>query len=425
MNLYSIIIFLTLLIDYGLNLLADFLNLRAMQTELPREFQGTYDPEAYRRSQEYTRVTTRFGIITATVNLIALLAFWFIGGFNLLDRAVRAAGFGPIFTGLIYIGLLILLRGLLSLPFRVYGTFVIEERFGFNKMTPALFFKDLLKGLALGIVLGAPLLAGLLAFFQYAGAAAWMYAWIATTLFLLFVQFIAPTWIMPIFNKFTPLGEGELREQILSYARSVHFPVEQIFVIDGSRRSSKANAFFSGFGRHQRIALFDTLIAKQTVPELVAVLAHEIGHYKKRHIVQGMALGILQTGVMLFLLSIFISHTGLYDAFYMQARSVYAGLVFFGLLFTPIESILSVFVQAFSRKNEYEADRFAAETFEQPEAMVSALKKLAVNHLSNLTPHPLHVILNDSHPPILDRIKAIRQATTSPAAERLTRRAET
>lgn len=410
MNIYGIIILAALLLDNALNLIADLLNLKAMQQELPGEFRGVYDPEAYRKSQEYTRVTTRFGLLTSTVNLVALLAFWFSGGFNLLDQFVRSGGFGPIVTGLAYIGLLVLLRGLLSLPFRIYSTFVIEQRFGFNKMTPLLFFSDLLKGTALGLLLGGPLLAAILFFFQYAGAYAWLYAWIGFTLFILFVQFIAPTWIMPIFNKFTPLGEGELKERILSYARSVDFPVEQIYVIDGSRRSTKANAFFSGFGRHKRIALFDTLMAKQTVPELVAILAHEIGHYKKKHILLGMILSIAHAGLMFFLLSIFLFRPGLYETFYMEQPSIYAGLVFFSLLFTPVESILSIFLQAFSRRNEYEADRYAAETFAQPEAMVSALKKLAIDHLSNLTPHPLHVALNDSHPPILQRIRAIREA---------------
>ena len=418
MNLYGIIILAALILDDSLNLVADLLNLKAMQRELPEEFQGLYDPEAYRKSQEYTRVRTRFEIITSTVSLVAILAFWFGGGFNLLDVWVRSGGFGPILTGLAYIGLLVLLRGLLSLPFRIYSTFVIEERFGFNKTTPALFVKDLVKGTAVGLLLGGPLLAGILFFFQFAGNFAWLYAWIAFTLFILFVQFIAPTWIMPLFNKFTPLGEGELKERILSYARSVDFPVEQIYVIDGSRRSTKANAFFSGFGRHKRIALFDTLMAKQTVPELVAILAHEIGHYKKKHILLGMILSIAHAGGTFFLLSLFLHQPGLYEAFYMEQPSIYAGLVFFGLLFTPVESILSIFFQAFSRRNEYEADRFAAETFAQPEAMVSALKKLAVDHLSNLTPHPLHVFLNDSHPPTLQRIRAIRRASQEGPSER-------
>jgi len=214
---------------------------------------------------------------------------------------------------------------------------------------------------------------------------------------------------MPLFNKFTPLEEGELRESILSYAKSVKFSLQNLFVIDGSKRSTKSNAFFTGFGKNKRIALFDTLIEKHTVAELVAVLAHEIGHYKKKHIIQGMLISILQMGVMFFLLSIFISHEGLFEAFYMENISIYAGLIFFGMLYSPIELILSIFMQIFSRKNEYEADHYAAETTKDPNSMIDALKKLSVHNLSNLTPHPLYVFLNYSHPPVLERINAIRK----------------
>lgn len=410
MNLYALIILSALLIEFGLTLAADLLNLKRLQSDLPKEVEGLYDPAAYRKSQEYTRARTTFGVITAAVHLAALLLFWFAGGFNALDQMLRREGFGPILTGTVYIGILVLGRGLLSLPFQLYSTFVIEERFGFNKTTPATFAADLMKGLLLALLLGGPLLAAILAFFEFGGPRAWLYAWGATALFILLVQLIAPTWIMPIFNKFVPLNAGELKDRILSYARSVDFPVENVFVIDGSRRSAKSNAFFTGFGKHKRIALFDTLIEKQTAPELVAVLAHEIGHYKKKHILTGMAISVLHLGMVLFLLSLFIRRQGLHDAFYMEAPSVYAGLLFFGLLYTPIEFFLSMALQALSRKNEYEADRFAVETIDRPEAMADALKKLSIQNLSNLTPHPFYVFLNYSHPPLLERIRAIRHA---------------
>jgi STE24 endopeptidase len=306
------------------------------------------------------------------------------------------------------IAILIFAKTLLSLPFSVYSTFVIEERFGFNKTTPMTFVTDLLKALGLSIIIGGPLLAGVLLFFEYTGAYAWLYCWIVMTVVMIFLQFIAPTWIMPLFNKFTPLEEGELRKSILSYADSVKFSIKNVFVMDGSKRSTKSNAFFSGFGKHKRIALFDTLIEKHSIAELVSILAHEIGHYKKKHILQRMTITIVHTGVMFFLLSIFISHKGLFDAFYMEQSSIYAGLIFFGMLYAPIELILSIFLQILSRKNEYEADRFAAETTENPETMVNGLKKLAKDNLSNLPPHPFYVFLNYSHPPILDRIRAIR-----------------
>jgi STE24 endopeptidase len=271
------------------------------------------------------------------------------------------------------------------------------------------FLKDTVKGLGLAVVLGAPLLAGVLAFLQYAGPYAWLYCWVATTVFLLGVQCIAPTWIMPLFNTFQPLEPGPLREALLAYARQVNFPLQDVFVMDGSRRSSKSNAFFTGFGKHKRVALFDTLLAQLTHAELVAVLAHEIGHYKKKHIVQGLLLSIAHMGVVFFLLSVFIQHQGLFQAFYMEQTSVYAGVIFFGMLYTPLELLLSIGMHVFSRRREYQADRFAVETFGQPEAMAHALQKLSVQNLSNLTPHPFYVFLNYSHPPVLERIQAIRR----------------
>ena len=375
---------------------------------MPKEFEGTYDAEAYENSQNYTRVYTRFGFLTGTFSIIITLIFWFAGGFNYLDTIVRAWEFGAIGTGLVYIAILIIARSLLSLPFSLYTTFVIEEKFGFNKTTVKTFFLDRLKSLFLGILLGGPLLAGLLYFFQVAGNMAWIYAWAVTTLFTLIVQFIAPTWIMPLFNKFTPLEDGELKDSIISYSEKVKFPLKGIFVMDGSKRSRKSNAFFTGFGKNKRIVLFDTLIENHTVGELVSVLAHEVGHYKKKHILKSMVISIFHMGLMFYLLSVFLSHQGLFDAFYMDNMSVYGGLIFFGMLYTPIEMILSVIMQIFSRKNEFEADRFASETTDNSENMISALKKLSRDNLSNLTPHPFYVFLNYSHPPVLKRIEAIR-----------------
>jgi len=410
MNAIAIVILITIFVDFILHVTADFLNLKRLQTDLPEAFAGLYDPDRYRKSQEYLRINTQFGWVTGTFNLLVLLCFWFLKGFPILDQWVRSLGYGPILTGLVYIGILMLLKTILSLPFSIYDTFVIEERFGFNKTTFGTFVLDLIKALGLSVLLGGPLLAGVLAFFQYAGANAWWYCWIAVSLFMLAIQFIAPTWIMPLFNKFTPLEAGELKEAILSYARSIHFSLKNVFVMDGSRRSSKSNAFFTGFGKHKRIVLFDTLIEKHTTAELVAVLAHEMGHYKKKHVLQSTLMGIAQTGILFFLLSLFISYQGLFDAFYMDQKSVYAGLIFFGMLYAPLEFFIGLFMQRLSRRNEYEADRFAVETAKNSSAMIDALKKLSIHNLSNLTPHPFYVLLNYSHPPILERIQAIKQA---------------
>ncbi len=409
MNIYAVIIICTIVLGYGLDLLADILNLQALSRDVPDELKEVYDAETYRNSQEYTRVNTRFGFVTSTFGLLLTLVFWFSGGFNYLDQIVRGWDLHPILNGLVYIALLVFSKTVISLPFSIYDTFVIEDRFGFNTTTPKLFITDLLKALGLSILLGGPLLGGVLAFFEYAGVYAWLYCWIVITVMTFFLQFIAPTWIMPLFNKFTPLDDGELRASIFAYAHSVDFPLDNVFMMDGSKRSTKSNAFFTGFGRHKRIALFDTLIEKHSVAELVSVLAHEIGHYKKKHIIKGMVIGILHTGVVFFLLSVFLSHKGLFDAFYMENMSSYAGLIFFGMLYAPIELILSIFLQLVSRKHEYEADRFAIETTENSENFVTALKTLSLHNLSNLTPHPFYVFLNYSHPPVLQRIQAIRR----------------
>jgi STE24 endopeptidase len=407
MNIIALIILLAILFDFVLNGLSDYLNLTRLQEDLPEAFEGVYDPERYRKSQEYLKVNTRFGWMIAAFDLIVILVFWFGRGFPLLDEWVRSFGYGSILCGLMYIALLVVFKALLSLPFSIYHTFVIEERFGFNQTTWTTYFLDLLKGLGLAILLGAPLLTGILAFFEYAGTNAWWYCWIAVTVYMLGVQFIAPTWIMPLFNKFSPLADGELKSAILSYAGSIKFPIENVYVMDGSKRSSKSNAFFTGFGKHRRIVLFDTLIKRHTTGELVAVLAHEMGHYKKKHIIQSLFLGILQMGFMLYLLSIFISYQGLFDAFYMSRTSVYAGLIFFAMLYSPLDFFIGLFMQMRSRRNETAADRFAVETTRDPQSMVDALKKLSVHNLSNLLPHPFYVFLNYSHPPVLQRINAI------------------
>ena len=409
MNTIAFIILAAIVLDVIVNIVADKLNLRMLQKELPKPFQGVYDARQYRKSQDYLRVNTRFGWVSAVVNLAAILLFWFMGGFPGIDNWVRSFEKGPVLTGLMYIGTLMFFYALLSQPFSIYATFVIEERFGFNKTTWRIYLLDLFKGLILAILLGAPLLAGILTFFEYAGKHAWLYCWAVVSLYMLVVQYIAPTWIMPLFNKFKPLEDGELKSAILSCAKSIQFPLKNVYTMDGSKRSRKSNAFFTGFGKNKRIVLFYTLIQQHAVPELVAVLAHEMGHYKKKHILQGMLLGILQTGLMFFLLSFMISYPDLFEAFFMNHMSVYAGLIFFGMLFAPLDFFVGILMQIRSRSNEYRADRFAVAATQNPGAMIDALKKLSVHNLSNLRPHPFYVFLNYSHPPVLKRIQAIEK----------------
>ncbi len=408
MNIYTIIILATIIITAALDTIAEMLNLRAMSPVLPEEFRDVYAETEYARSQEYTRAKTRFGFVTAAFDLALLLVFWFAGGFNWLDLLVRSLGWHEIPTGLLYISLLALGMGLFSLPFRIYSTFVIERRFGFNRTTLRTFVLDILKGAALGAAIGLPVLALVLWIIQTQGLLAWLYSWLAVTAFRITMQYVAPTVFMPFFNKFTLLEEGPLRDCILAYAESMRFPLKDVYVVDGSRRSSKANAFFTGFGKNKRIALYDTLIGKHTAEEVTSVLAHEIGHYRRKHIVIGMLIGIAEMGVMFFLLSLFVSRPALAEAFFMQYVSVYAGLVFFALLYSPVSALLSLGVNALSRRHEFEADRYAVQTYRKPEVFVTALKKLTASNLSNVTPHPFHVWLNYSHPPLLKRIEQIR-----------------
>jgi STE24 endopeptidase len=320
---------------------------------------------------------------------------------------------GPIPTGLVFAGLLLFAYHIISIPFSIYGTFVIEERYGFNKTRPKTFILDILKSWLIVAIIGSIVLSAVLWFFGKTGVWAWAYCWIAITLFQLFLMFIAPVTIMPLFNKFTPLGECGLKNAIENYAGSQNFKMRGVFTMDGSKRSTKSNAFFTGFGRYRRIVLFDTLIEKHTVEELVSVLAHEMGHYKKKHILKSMIISILTTGLMFYILSLFINNRQLFAAFKMEETSIYASLFFFGFLYTPIEMILSIFGNMLSRRHEYDADDYAVKTYGKPESMIEALKKLSVENLSNLTPHPIKVLLSYSHPPVLERIRAIRRAERS------------
>jgi len=414
-NVSGAIILAALVASFGIELAADELNLRAMSPNVPLEVRGVYDPERYRRAQAYLRARTRFGMLAASLNLAVVLIFWLAGGFPALDDALRRLRLGSIPTGLLFIGVLGLGRLLLALPLRAWSTFVIEARFGFNRTTWRTFWTDLAKGLLLALVLGGPLLAGILWLLTAGGSRAWLWCWLASAAVVLILQFIAPAWIMPLFNRFAPLPEGGLRDAILAYARSVTFPLAGVFVIDASRRSTKANALFTGFGRHKRVALFDTLIETLDPAEVVAVVAHEIGHYKCRHVIQGMLLGIAQLGVTFFLLSLVLDRRALFEAFYVPEPSVHAGLVFFAILLTPLEVVVSPFLHALSRRNESQADTFAAATTGAGEALAHGLERLSADSLANLTPHPLYVLLHYSHPPLLQRIRALGTRDTAAA----------
>ncbi len=411
-NGYLYFILSVLLLSYLLELVVSLLNLRSLSPELPAEFAGVFDAQEYARSQEYTRTTTRFSLVQSSCSLVLTLVFILVGGFNHIDVVARSFGLGSIATGLVFTGLLGVLTGLLGLPFSLYSTFVIEQRFGFNTTTWTTFVLDQLKAIVLTVVLGGPLLAAILWFFETSGPMAWLYCWLAAVCFILVVQFLAPVLIMPLFNKFIPLEDGPLKEAITRYAKRQHFALQGIYTMDGSKRSNRANAFFTGFGKFRRIVFFDTLISKLAENELLAVLAHEMGHYKLLHIPVMMVLSMLQMGLMFFILSLFLNNQGLFAAFAMEHVSIYASLVFFGFLYSPLSMLVGIGFNLFSRRNEFQADRYAAETLHDEqgsESLINGLKKLSVSNLSNLTPHPLHVFLNYSHPPVMARIAALRQ----------------
>nr|WP_321512752.1 M48 family metallopeptidase [uncultured Pseudodesulfovibrio sp.] len=407
MNIYLVVIIASLVISWLLGVASDLYNARAMTPSPPQEFRDVFDEETYRKSQEYTRASMKFSSMTDTFNTVITLVVITTGGFQLLDRMARSLELSALSTGLTYIGTLGLLSGIMSLPFEAYHTFVLEKKFGFNTTSVATFVTDRLKGLMLTGLIGGILLVAILFFLRETGAYAWLYCWAVAVSISLGLTYIAPTWILPLFNKFTPLEQGELRTALESYANSTGFELSGIFVIDGSKRSTKSNAFFTGFGKRRRIALFDTLIKEMTVNEIVAVLAHEVGHAKLGHIKKRLFTGILKTGAIFYLMSLFLDSRPLFDAFGMEHMSIYAGLVFFVLLYTPLSLVLSVISNRVSRTHEYEADAFSASTTGRPDTMISALKKLSASNLSNLTPHPLTVWLGYSHPPVLDRVRAL------------------
>ncbi len=409
MNNWLLLIIVFLLGDYFLEQILSYLNIKALDNNVPGEFQDTIDAEKYRKSQEYTRATSKFGLVQSTFSILVLLVFLLSGGFNSVDLFVRSFQQGSIVSGILYIGILLLLSSILALPFSFYSTFVIEERFGFNNTTIKTFCTDIIKGLFLSILIGVPILYLVLWFFETTGELAWLYCWIGLTLVSIILQFLAPVLIMPLFNKFTPLEDGTLKEKVLSFAREASFSIQGIYTMDGSKRSSKLNAFFTGFGKFRKIVFYDTLLEKLDEDEIIAVLAHEMGHYKKRHIFKMMAISICHTGLLFYLLSLFIGNENLFAAFQMNNLSTYGALIFFSFIFSPVNLLLGIAINVLSRKHEFQADHYAAEPSSRGKALVSGLKKLSVANLSNLTPHPAMVFFHYSHPPVLERIQALQE----------------
>ena len=410
-NFMAAIILAGVFLLWNLELAATLLNLKAFPSNVPPMLDGLMDAEKLDRARDYLRVNARFGILHSTVSLVVLLVFWSLGGFGWLDGVARSFTGSPVGAGLIFLTLLFTGQSLISLPFSIYDTFVIEQRFGFNRATPKTFILDRLKGIALAALLGLPLAAGILWIFGNV-VHAWLWAWGLLTAFQLVLTYLAPSLIMPLFNKFTPMPEGGLKRDIEALGVKCGFPLTGVFVMDGSKRSTKANAFFTGLGKRKKIALFDTLVEKSSPPELLGVLAHEIGHFRCGHIRQRLAIGILQTAVIFYLLGLAVDPDGkfsrlLFDAFGVREISPHVGLVLFSILLEPVNKALGVLAHAWSRRHEFEADAYAANVTGDGAALGEALKKMTADHLSHPSPAPLRVWLDYSHPPLLQRLEAL------------------
>lgn len=402
-----LIIILILVLQFLIETVLQHLNARKFSDPVPDELADVFDKEQYLKSQAYKRSNYRFGLVSSIFSLVLTLAFLIFGGFEWVDQITKLVSDSIIIRALVFFGIIMFGSDLLGIPFALYQTFVIEEKFGFNKTTPRLFVTDKIKSWLMMIILGGGILALVIWFFQWAGSNFWLYAWGLIAFFTLFMNLFYSRLIVPLFNKQTPLQEGSLKSKIETYARKVGFELSHIFVIDGSKRSTKANAYFSGFGREKRVTLFDTLINDLEEDEIVAVLAHEVGHYKRHHILVNLTVSILITGITLFILSLFINNPDLSLAIGVSEASFHAALIGFGILYSPISEITGLVMNYFSRQFEYQADDYAKHTFEAL-PLISSLKKLSKNSLSNLTPHPAYVFVHYSHPPLINRIENLR-----------------
>ena len=403
-----IIIVVFLVADFIVERILEWVNMRAMAPVLPENLKGIYDEKEYARFQNYKRETNRFDLISSTFSFIVMMVFLCTGGFGWWNAWVVTWTDQAVLQTLLFMLGLSLVSGLLGLPFDWYATFHIEEKYGFNKTTMKTYGLDLLKGMLVSGVIGGLLLSAVVWFYEWAGSFFWLYAWGIVSVFSVFMAMFYSQLIVPLFNKQTPLEAGALRDKINAFAEKVGFKLDNIFVIDGSKRSTKANAYFTGFGPRKRIVLYDTLIKDLTQEEIVAVLAHEVGHNKKRHTVQFMLASVIQTGVILWLFSLFVNQPALSMALGGDRACFQLGLIAFTILYSPLSMILGLVMNAWSRKNEYQADAFAARYYDG-ESLISGLKKISVKSLSNLTPHPLYEWVYYSHPSLLKRIRAIGQ----------------
>ena len=398
------IIVAIILINFIKDKILDALNAKHFKDTIPNELSDVYDEDEYRKSQGYKATNYKFGIWSSMFSLVLTLGFLFLDGFEYVDNMARSYSNNPIIVGLIFFGIIMFASDIITTPFTYYKTFVIEEKFGFNKTTKKTFILDKLKGLLMMAVLGGSIIALIIWFYQLTQNYFWLYAWGIVTIFTVFMNMFYSRLIVPMFNKQTPLEDGELRNKISDYAESVGFCLNKIFVIDGSKRSTKANAYFSGFGSEKRVTLYDTLVNDLEDDEIVAVLAHEVGHYKRKHIIFNLISSVLLTGLTLYILSIFISNPLLSNAIGVEKQSFHVGLIAFGLLYSPISEVTGLLMNYVSRVFEYQADDYAKNTY-KAQPLITSLKKLSKNSLSNLTPHKAYVFMHYSHPTLLQRVR--------------------
>ncbi|HOK24970.1 MAG TPA: M48 family metallopeptidase [Bacteroidales bacterium] len=405
-NLILILIIAIPVAGYLTERYLNYLNSKMWSPELPDRLKGICDENEYRKTQFYQKDNNRLSLWSSTFNLVILLLMIISGGFAFVDNLVRSITSHPVLMSLMFFGIIGLATDLLNIPFSYYDNFVIEKKYGFNTMTIRTFITDHIKSWILALVIGAPVLALITWFYYKTGKSFWIYAWILITVFTIFINFFYSELIVPLFNKQTPLQEGSLRTKIEEFASKTDFHLSNIYIIDGSKRSTKANAYFSGFGSKKRIVLYDTLLKELEEDEIVAVLAHETGHYKRKHIIHNMLVSILLTGLTLFLFSLVVDSPALSKALGAEYASFHLGLLVFGILYSPLSLVIGLIANYISRKNELQADAFVKK-YNYAVPLSEALKKLSVKNLSNMNPHPVYVFFHYSHPPLLERLKKL------------------
>ncbi|MGJ8731755.1 M48 family metallopeptidase [Cellulophaga fucicola] len=408
MNILFYVILAIILLQFTIDAVVDYLNAKKFKEAVPKELNGIFNEEEYKKSQRYKTANYRFGLFSGTFSLLLTLSFLIFGGFGWVDSIARSITDNPILIAIVFFAIVMIGSSVLNVPLAYYSTFVIEEKFDFNKSTKKLFFIDLLKSWILTAIIGGALLTLVIWFYNWAGTNFWIYAWVVIAIISVFMNMFYSKLIVPLFNKQKPLENGSLKTKIEEYAKKVGFELQNIFIIDGSKRSTKANAYFSGFGKQKRITLYDTLVKDLDEEEIIAVLAHEVGHYKRRHILFNLTASIILTGLTLYILSIFINNPDISLAIGVSVPSFHAALIGFGILYSPISEITSLIMNYLSRKFEYQADDYAKKTYAHT-PLITSLKKLSKTSLSNLTPHPAYVFMNYSHPTLLDRINNLKK----------------